>query len=51
MEDKVEVPLNAAQVLEDIKRISDKGHSADVKYIKRENKWVVYDVGKTKINR
>ena len=47
----VEVPIREAQTLEHIKRLSKKGHSAEVKYDRRNDKWVVYEVDKKKTER
>lgn len=50
-EDYVSVPRRAAEALQDVIEISEKGHNAEVKYVKRDDEWVVYDVDKTKVNR
>lgn len=44
----VQVPELEARAMENIKSISEKGHSADVKYVAKENKWIIYDVEKKK---
>ncbi len=47
----VQVPAHEAQAMEDIKSISQKGHSADVKYIEKEDTWIIYDVEKKRRER
>ena len=42
-EEYVRVPPRDARMIDRLKAMSKKGHSADVKYIERDKQWVFYE--------